>query len=70
MGLLSFVACESTSSSGRELTTLAPGSPKVAHNFYIFPADMEFVKKFTPPDFQAKIFTPSISPNFTQFQQF
>ena len=27
-------------------------------------ADMEFVKKFTPPDFQAKTFTPSISPNF------
>ena len=25
---------------------------------------MEFVKKFTPPDFQAKNFTPSISPNF------
>ena len=28
-------------------------------------ADMEFVQKFTPPDFQAKIFTPSISPNTT-----
>ena len=27
-------------------------------------ADMEFVQKFTPPDFQAKNFTPSISPNF------
>ena len=26
--------------------------------------DMEFVKKFTPPDFQAKKFSPSISPNF------
>ena len=26
--------------------------------------DMEFVKKFTPPEFQAKTFTPSISPNF------
>ena len=25
---------------------------------------MEFVQKFTPPDFQAKNFTPSISPNF------
>ena len=25
---------------------------------------MEFVKKFTPPDFHAKNFTPSISPNF------
>ena len=29
--------------------------------------DMEFVQKFTPPDFQAKNFTPSISPNFNSF---
>ena len=28
---------------------------------------MEFVKKFTPLDFQAKNFTPSISPNFNSF---
>ena len=28
---------------------------------------MEFVQKFTPPDFQAKNFTPSISPNFNSF---
>ena len=26
-------------------------------------SDMRFVKKFTPPDFQAKNFTPLISPN-------
>ena len=26
--------------------------------------DMEFVQNFTPPDFQAKNFTPSISSNF------
>ena len=32
-------------------------------------ADMEFVKKFTPPDFQAKDFTPSISPNFNNFSK-
>ena len=25
---------------------------------------MEFVKKFTPSDLQAKNFTPSVSPNF------
>ena len=25
---------------------------------------MRFVKKFTPPDFQAKNFTPLFSPNF------
>ena len=30
-------------------------------------SDMEFVKQFTPPDFQAKNFTPSISPNFNSF---
>ena len=29
--------------------------------------DMEFVPNFTPPDFQAKNFTPSISPNFNSF---
>ena len=28
---------------------------------------MEFVQKFTLPDFQAKNFTPSISPNFNSF---
>ena len=31
------------------------------------PTDMEFVKNFTPPDFQAKNFTPSISTNFNSF---
>jgi len=30
---------------------------------------MEFVQKFTPPDFQAKNFTPSISPNFNSFSK-
>ena len=29
--------------------------------------DMEFVKSFTLPDFQAKNFTPSISPYFYSF---
>ena len=28
---------------------------------------MIFVKNFTPPDFQAKNFTPLISPNFNSF---
>ena len=28
---------------------------------------MEFVKNFTPSDFQAKSFTPSISPNLNSF---
>ena len=30
-------------------------------------SDMEFVKKFTPPDFQAKSFAPFISLNFDSF---
>ena len=32
-------------------------------------ADMEFVQNFTPPDFRAKRFTPSISPNFNSFSK-
>ena len=32
-------------------------------------SDMEFVKNFTPPDFQAKNFTPSILPNFNSFSK-
>ena len=32
-------------------------------------ADMEFVKNFTPSDFLAKNFTPSISPNFYSFSK-
>ena len=32
-------------------------------------ADMEFVQNFTPSDFQAENFTPSISPNFNSFSK-
>ena len=32
-------------------------------------SDMEFVQNFTPPDFQAKNFTQSISPNFNSFSK-
>ena len=31
--------------------------------------DMEFAQKFTPPDFRAKYFMPSISPNFNSFSK-
>ena len=31
--------------------------------------DMEFVPNFTLPDFQAKNFTPPISPNFNSFSK-
>ena len=30
---------------------------------------MEFVQNFTPPDFQVKNFTPSISPDFNSFSK-
>ena len=30
---------------------------------------MEFVQKITPPDFRAKNFTPSFSPNFNSFSK-
>ena len=32
-------------------------------------SDMEFVQNFTPPDFQAKNFTPPISPSFYSFSK-
>ena len=32
-------------------------------------ADMRFVQNFTPPDFQAKTFTPSLSSNFNSFSE-
>ena len=35
----------------------------------IAPPDMEFVKNFTPADFQVKNFTPSISSNFNSFSK-
>ena len=31
--------------------------------------DIEFVQNLTPPDFWAKNFTPSISPNFNSFSK-
>ena len=33
----------------------------------MYDADMRFIKKTTPPDFQAKDFTPLISLNFDSF---
>ena len=36
---------------------------------YIAVADMEFVQKFTPLDFQVKNFTPSNLPNFNSFSK-
>ena len=42
---------------------------KFSEILHSFVADMEFVQNFTPPDFQAKNFTPSISPNFNSFSK-
>ena len=36
--------------------------------WYLMP-DMKFVQNFTSPDFQAKNFTPSISPNLNSFSK-
>ena len=47
------------------IPTLVPLSP-YHHRHPCYP-DMEFVKNFTLQDFQAKNFTPSISPNFNSF---
>ena len=38
-------------------------------SFVSLVTDMEFVKNFTPSDFQEKNFTPSISPNFNDFNK-
>ena len=32
-------------------------------------SDMEFVKNFTPPDFQVRNFTPGFSPNLNSFSK-
>ena len=42
---------------------------ELGQNSVLLPADMEFVQNFTPPDFRAKNFTPSISPNFNSFSK-
>jgi len=40
--------------------------PKI-HPFWYRHPDMRFVQNFTPPDFQAKNFTPSILHNFNSY---
>ena len=42
--------------------------PQITTSFLVY-ADMKFVQNFTPPDFQVKNFTPSISPNFNSFSK-
>ena len=48
---------------------LLPASEITHDNARASGTDMEFVKKFTPSDFQVKNFTPSISPNFNSFSK-
>ena len=47
-------------------STIQSGAPGVLE---LLLPDMEFVQNFTPPDFQVKNFTPSISPNFNSFSK-
>ena len=42
---------------------------QIQHKCDTLVADMEFVQKFTPLDFQVKNFTPSILPNFNSFSK-
>ena len=44
-------------------------SRELAADDFLSETDMEFVQNLTPPDFQAKNFTPSISPNFNSFSK-
>ena len=46
-----------------------PGAPFEIHSIGGLAADMEFVQNFAPPDFQAKNFTSSISPNFNSLSK-
>ena len=47
-----------------------PAQPFEQPNFGFYDPDMRFGKKFTPPDFQGKDFTPLISLNFNSFSVF
>ena len=47
-----------------------PAQPFEQPNFGFYDPDMRFGKKFTPPDFQGKDFTPLISLNFNSFGVF
>ena len=51
---------------GLQLLLLLHGATSAS--VYVY-ADMEFVQKFTPLDFQVKNFTPSILPNFNSFSK-
>ena len=55
------------SRSSQQLSYFSIFEGSVRRFFLILISDMEFVKKITPPDFQAKNFTPSMSPNFNNF---
>ena len=52
---------------GKFVGTAAPSMFYEGHTTISTTTDMRFVQNFTPPDFQAKNFTQSISPNFNSF---
>ena len=57
--------------AGTQIMVERPQADKIinAATFVKIIIDMEFVQNFTPPDFQTKNFTPSISPNFNSFSK-
>ena len=57
--------------AGTQIMVERPQADKIinAATFVKIITDMEFVQNFTPPDFQTKNFTPSISPNFNSFSK-
>ena len=61
---------ENTTRDGGSTTLYALVSVDIVYTVYtVVMVRQEFVKNFTPPDFQAKDFTPSISPNFNSFSK-
>ena len=54
---------ERSAELGARLAEVKRDGERLCQELARFTTDMEFVKKFTPLDFQAKNFTPSISPN-------
>ena len=57
-----------TLAEGPQTVGWAPSAP-IFTQCALVHADMEFVQKFTPLDFQVKNFTPSILPNFNSFSK-
>ena len=53
----------------KQLCIFSPLCVSIGVAILLLVADMEFFQNFTPPDFQAKNFTPAISPNVNSFSK-